>query len=99
MIGRFAVLIDTWTSYLEDQQAVSTFLDHAEKEVKEVMDCLLPVSEEGSFAVGKGEEKMTSLPSVLLKRIEVWWWHAGGVGAYLCWSGWSRCVPVLEWVE
>ena len=20
----------------------------------------------------------------------------GGVGAYLCWSGWHRCVPVLE---
>ena len=20
----------------------------------------------------------------------------GGVGVYLCWSGWSRCVPVLE---
>ena len=85
VIGHFAVLIDTWTSYLEDQRAVSTFLDHAEKEVKEVMDCLLPVSEEGSLAVGKGEEKMTSLPSVLLKRIEVWWW--------------SRCVAVLEWVE
>ena len=80
MIGRFAVLIDTWTSYLEDQRAVSTFLDHAKKEVKEVMDCLLPVSEEGSLAVEKGEEKMTSLPSVLLNRIEVWWWHSGGVG-------------------
>ena len=85
MIGHFAVLIDTWTSYLEDQRAVSTFLDHAEKEVKEVMDCLLPVSEEGSLAVGKDGEKMTTLPSVLLKRIEVRWW--------------SRCVPVLEWVE
>ena len=23
----------------------------------------------------------------------------GGVGVYLCWSGWSRCVAVLEWVE
>ena len=23
----------------------------------------------------------------------------GGVDAYLCWSGWSRCMPVLEWVE
>ena len=83
MIGRFALLIDTWTTYLEDQQAVSTFLDHAEKEVKEVKGCLLPVSDEGSLAVGKDGEKMTSLPSVLLKRIAVRWWHMGGVGTYL----------------
>ncbi len=73
VIGRFALLIDTWTTYLEDQQAVSTFLDHAEKEVKEVKGCLLPVSDEGSLAVGKDGEKMTSLPSVLLKRIAVRW--------------------------
>ena len=92
VIGRFALLIDTWTTYLEDQQAVSTFLDHAEKEVKEVKGCLLPVSDEGSLAVGKDGEKMTSLPSVLLKRIAVRWWHMGGVGTYLpvrtylCWG-------------
>ena len=83
MIGRFALLIDTWTTYLEDLQAVTTFLDHAEKEVKEVKGCLLPVSEEGSLAVGKDGEKMTSLPSVLLKRIAVRWWRMGGVGTYL----------------
>ena len=86
MIGHFALLIDTWASYLGDHEEVSNFLDHAEKEIKDLTDCLLPVSDEGSIAVGEEGGRLTALPSLLLKRIEVRLWPACEVG---------KCVYVV----
>ena len=72
VVGHFALLIDIWTSYLHSHKEVSAFLDRAEREIKDIKDCLRPVSAEGVVAVGEAEgERLTSLPSILLKRIEV----------------------------
>ena len=76
VIGHLALLIDTWTNYLGDHKEMSSFLDHTEREVKDIEDLLLPVSDEGSLAVGEKGGRMTCLPSVVLKRIVVRLWHA-----------------------
>ena len=76
VIGHLALLIDTWANYLGDHKEVSNFLDHAEREVKDIEDLLLPDSDEGSLAVGEEGGRMTCLPSVVLKRIVVRLWHA-----------------------
>ena len=52
MIGHLALLIDTWASYIRYHKEVCNYLDHAEREVKDIKGHLLPVSDEGCLAEG-----------------------------------------------